>query len=139
MLKSCFKTLLTYKQSSPINTREFLTLKFYSFQEVTSAAGQNPHHITVTPVPGFGEPNKKKKSKGLKKSEHKSRMSLMHFGKKADSSSDEEHDGDRVHAITFDERLSLSFREKSENLDLSDSAKQHTVHAFPTPNQSDWI
>jgi hypothetical protein len=33
----------------------------------------------------------KKKSKGLKRNDHKSRMSLMHFGRK-DSSSDEDND-----------------------------------------------
>lgn len=90
---------------------------------------------------GFGEPQKKKKkTKGMKKSEHKSRKSLMNFGarNKVDSSSDEEHDTvDRLHAITFDERLSLTFRQKSG--DLSDPANVHTVHAFPTANQSDWI
>jgi hypothetical protein len=154
--------------------------------------GDSFHHITVTPVTlsssntniattnsGGVETQKnpvktdhpkkggKNISKGLKKSEHKSRMSLMHFSRKAESSSEEEQECGAAcapstepaparlqQAITFSaadrscEEERLSFRdplpsafphrgEKSKN----QKEEKRRVHHAPVapPSQSDWI
>ena len=60
----------------------------------------------------------------------------MHFGRKADLSSDEETEAERLNAVTFDERLSLEFRERNDrNVEAAQSGRVH----LPQPSQSDWI
>ena len=105
----------------------------------------------------------KNTSKGLKKSEHKSRMSLMHFSRKAESSSDEEQECGAACApstapapVAFapapdrnSEEERLSFRdplpsafpqqqrgEKSKN---QKEEKRRNHHAPVASSQSDWI
>ena len=169
-----------------------LSLHWIWFQEPVCPIGDSFHHITVTPVTlsssntniattnsGGVETQKnpvktdhpkkggKNISKGLKKSEHKSRMSLMHFSRKAESSSEEEQECGAAcapstepaparlqQAITFSaadrscEEERLSFRdplpsafphrgEKSKN----QKEEKRRVHHAPVapPSQSDWI
>jgi hypothetical protein len=95
-------------------------------------------------------PNKKaanKSSKGLKRTEHKSRMSLMHFNRKAEESSDDETDcgaicaqqsaGDnqqRLQAITFaseEENSRLSFRDPLPAVEFT----SHCVVSEKSKNQ----
>ena len=123
-------------------------------QEACGYSSQSQHNITVTPVAEGQKNPGKKKSKGLKRSEHKSRMSLMHFGRKPDLSSDDEADGDgngnveRLHAITFDERLSLDYRgrggnHRKEDAVTDNNGKSHSCTrpstTTTTTSQSDWI
>ena len=134
-----------------------------------SSVGENLHSITVTPVslststanmtPNSSAENSKpnkldnssksdhqikkagnKTSKGFKRSEHKSRMSLMHFNRKPESSSDEDTDcgancapqnaggkEQRLQAITFaaeEEHSRLSFRDPLPSVEF---ASHHCV------------